>query len=104
MEFTTDIGTNEKHQLHVKFDQTLGKVLVQVDGADVAVQWRWFSLHRTRRYELSVGDGESHAVVIELTRKALVGGFRTQTCRVLVDGERLETYVGDVSGRTSKAA
>ncbi len=104
MDFTTEIGTEEKHQLHVTFDQTLGKVEVQVDGRNVALDWRSFSLHRTRHYDLSVGREETHDVRIELTRKAEVGGFRDQTCRVLVDGAPVGSYVGKVTGKTTKVA
>ena len=104
MEFTIEIGTEEKHQLHVHFDQVFGQVLVEVDGKNVAQDWRSFSLHKTRRYEFSVGTAEPQDVVIELTRKGVVGGFRSQTCQVFVDGESVGTYVGKVTGKTSKAA
>jgi hypothetical protein len=104
MDFTVEIGTDEKHQLHMTFDQVLGQVQVEVDGKSVAQDWRSFSLHKTRRYEFTVGTNESHEVAIELTRKRMVGGFRSQTCQVFVDGESVGTYVGRVTGRTSKAA
>jgi hypothetical protein len=104
VEFSIEIGEEEKHQLHTHFDQVFGQVQVEVDGESVAQQWRFFSLHKTRRYEFSVGGDEAHDVVIELTRKGVVGGFRSQTCQVLVDGESVGTYVGSVTGRTTKAA
>jgi hypothetical protein len=104
VDFTIEVGTEERHQLHLSFDQVFGQVQVEVDGKDVAQDWRSFSLHRTRRYGFSVGKDETHDVIIELTRKALVGGFRSQTCRVLVDRQPVGTYVGRVTGRTSKAA
>lgn len=104
MEFTIEVGTEEKHQLRLSDDQVLGQVRIEVDGNDVAKGWRPFSLHRARRYELSVGGDQYHDVIIELSRKAVVGGFRSQTCRVLVDGELVATYVGRPPGKTSKAA
>jgi hypothetical protein len=104
MEFTIEVGDTEKHQMHTHFDQVFGQVRVEVDGKSVAQDWRSFSLHRTRRYEFSVGTDETHDVVVELTRKGIVGGFRSQTCQVFVDGESVGTYVGKVTGKTSKAA
>ncbi len=104
MEFTIEVGADEKHQLHFSFDQVLGEIRVEADGRDVAQDWRSFTLHRTRRYEFSVGGEEPHAIAIELTRKALVGGFRSQTCRVFVDDELVGTYVGRPTGKTGKAA
>jgi hypothetical protein len=104
MEFTVEIGAEERHRLHTKFDQVFGQVKVEVDGKNVAQDWRSFSLHRTRRYEFVVGTKESHDVVIELTRKGVVGGFRSQTCQVFVDGESVGAYVGTVTGKTRKAA
>ena len=104
MEFTIEVGDKEKHQLHTRFDQVFGQVRIEVDGKCVAQDWRSFSFHRTRRYEFSVGTGETHDVVIELTRKSVVGGFRSQTCQAIVDGESVGTYVGKVTGKTSKAA
>jgi hypothetical protein len=104
VEFTIEIGDKEKHQLHTQFDQVFGQVRIEVDGRSVAQDWRSFSFHRTRRYEFSVGTGETHDVVIELTRKGVVGGFRSQTCQAFVDGESVGTYVGKVTGKTIKAA
>ena len=104
MEFIIEVGLEEKHELHLSVDQVLGQVRIEVDGNDVAQGWRPFSLHKTRRYELSVGAHQNHDVIIELSRKAVVGGFRSQTCRVLVDGELVATYFGRPPGRTSKAA
>jgi hypothetical protein len=100
VEFTIEVGNREKHQVHLSFDEVLGKIRVESDGENVARHWRAFSLHRTRRYEFSVGHDETHDVVIELTRKGVVGGFRSQTCQVFVDGESVGTWVG----RTTKAA
>jgi hypothetical protein len=104
VEFTIEVGDKEKHELHTQFDQVFGHVRIEVDGKSVAQDWRSFSLHRTRRYEFSVGTGEPHDVVIQLTRKGVVGGFRSQTCKVFVDGESVGTYVGKATGKTSKAA
>jgi len=104
VEFTIEVGNEEKHQLHTHFDQVFGQLRVEVDGKIVVQNWRFFSLHTTRRYELSVGTDETHDVAIELSRKGVVGGFRSQTCRVFVDGEPVGTYVGRVTGKTSRAA
>jgi hypothetical protein len=104
VEFTIEVGDEERHQLHTRFDQVFGQVRIEVDGKVIAQDWRSFSFHRTRRYEFSVGTGETHDVVIELTRKGVVGGFRSQTCQAFVDGESVGTYVGRVTGSTRRAA
>ena len=104
MEFAIEVGTEEKHQLRLSVDQLLGQVRIEVDGTHVAQGWRPFSLHKTRRYELSVGGHQNHDVIVEWSRKAVVGGFRSQTCRVLVDGDLVATYVGRPTGKASKAA
>ena len=85
-------------------DEAFGKIRVEVDGESVARHWRVFSLHRTRRYEFSVGQDETHDIVMELTRKSVVGGFRSQTCQVFVDGESVGTYVSRPIGKTTKKA
>ncbi len=104
MEFAVEVGTEEKHEIRLSVDQPLGQVRIEVDGNNVAQGWRPFSLHKTRRYELSVGGHQSHDVIIELSRNAVVGGFRSQTCRVLIDGDLVATYVGRPTGKASKAA
>ncbi len=102
MDFTVAIGADETHDVHLRFNQWFGQVRIDVDGKGVAGDWRPFTVHRTRRYEIPVGNSERHDVVIEKTRKGLFGGFRDQSCRVLVDGELVGTYVGTPSGRTSR--
>ncbi len=104
MELAIEVGTEEKHQLRLSVDQMQGQVRIEVDGNNVAPGWRPFSLHKTRRYEVSVGGDQNHDIIIELSRRAVVGGFRSQTCRVLVDGDLVATYVGRPTGRASKAA
>ncbi len=104
MEFAIEVGIEEKHQLRLSVDQLLSQVRIEVDGNSVAQGWRPFSLHKTRRYELSVGEHQNHDVIIELSRRAVVGGLRSQTCRVLVDGDLVATYVGRPIGKASKAA
>jgi hypothetical protein len=102
MDFTLAVGTQETHDVHMHFNQWFGQVRIDVDGEDAAGDWRVFTLHKTRRYEFPVGREERHDVVVEKSRKGILGGFRDQTCRVLVDGEQVATYVGSVSGTTSK--
>ncbi|HEY7916591.1 MAG TPA: hypothetical protein VIC86_06360 [Acidimicrobiales bacterium] len=102
MEFTIPVGTAEKHDVHLHFNQWFGQVRIAVDGEDAAGDWRLFTLRTTRRYEFPVGQEERHDVVIEKERKGILGGFRDQTCRVLVDGEPVGTYVGSMTGRTTQ--
>jgi len=102
MDFTVAVGTAERHDVHLHFNQWPGRVRIGVDGVDAAGDWRMFTLHKMRRYELPVGQEERRDVVIEKSRKGVLGGFRSQTCRVLADGEPVGTYVGGVTGRTSQ--
>jgi hypothetical protein len=104
VELAIEVGTEQKHQLRLSVDKVPGQVRIEVDGNNVAQGWRPFSLHKTRLYELTVGGDQNHDVIIELSRKAVVGGFRSQTCRVLVDGDLVATYVGRPAGKASKAA
>ena len=102
MDFTTEVGTNEKHEVHLHFNQWFGQVNITVDGKDAASRWRMFTIHRTQRFEIPVGQDEHHDVVIEKTRAAVLGGFRSQTCRVIVDDQVAAEYRGSVTGKTTK--
>lgn len=100
MDFTVPVGTTEKHNVHLHFNQWFGATRIDVDGRRSAGDWRMFTFRKTRRFEIPVGVEERHDVVIEKERKGVFGGFRDQTCRVTVDGEPVGTYVASVTGRT----
>ena len=72
-----------------------GEVRVTVDGVDALSQSDpHLSLKRTRRYELTIGEDEPHAVVIEKRRPRILGGARPSTYRVFVDGQLIATHHG----------
>jgi hypothetical protein len=102
MDFTTEVGTAEKHAVRLHFNHWFGRVHITVDGEDAASRWRMFTVSPTQRFEFPVGTEEHHDVVIEKTRKSVLGGFRSQTCRVIVDKQIVAEYRGSVSGKTTK--
>lgn len=91
--FTFDVGEEEKHHVAFHWGQLFGQVRITVDDVRVVEKTTPFALRspRTRKFEFSVGQTEVHDVVIEKTRKRVLGGARTQQCRALVDG----TVVGE---------
>ncbi len=92
-DFTFDVGEDEKHRVAFHWGQLFGQVRITVDGVRVVEKNKPFALRspRTKKFEFSVGETELHDVVIEKTRKRVLGGARTQHCRALVDG----TVVGE---------
>ena len=65
MQFSFNVGVNEKHRVDFSFDQFMGNVDILVDGQSAIKDFRMFSLSLTKRYEFTVGVAEQHAVVIE---------------------------------------
>jgi hypothetical protein len=102
VDFTIEVGTTETHAVHLHFNHWFGQVHITVDGEDAASRWRMFTISPTQRFEFPVGTREHHDVVIEKTRQSVLGGFRSQTCRVIVDNHIVAEYRGSVSGRTTK--
>lgn len=84
-----EVGHEEKHFVEFRWSQVLGLARIWVDGREVLRERHNFSLHRTRRYKVTVGDVEIHSVVIEKTRPLWFAGFRRQGCRAFVDGDRV---------------
>ncbi len=102
MDFTVPVGTAEKHDVHMHFNQWFGQVRISVDGERATGDWRMFTFRTVRRYEVPVGHDERHDVVIEKKRKSFLGGLRSQICQVQVDGQPVATFFGSVTGRTSQ--
>lgn len=95
IEFTFDVGTQEHHQVHFRFDQTIGTLTIDVDGRRAVEQFQLFSLSLTAQWRLTVGEQERHDVLIQKTRKLLLAGLRPQTCSVFVDGQHFGVYEGN---------
>ena len=94
MQFSFNVGVNEKHQVDFSFDQFIGNVDILVDGQSAVKDFRMFSLSLTKRYEFTVGIEEQHAVAIEKKRKLFLAGLRPQQYRIFIDGELVQTYEG----------
>jgi hypothetical protein len=95
VEFAFTIGTAEQHAVEFARDWVWGTVRVSVDAVEaLSQQDPHLSLRRTRRYELTVGQGEPHAVVIEKQRPRFLGGARPHTYRVFIDGQLTATHKG----------
>jgi len=94
IDFTFDVGTEEKHRVRFQWGQFWGKLRITVDDIEVVAKNRAFNLGstRTRKFEFSVDHPEVHAVVIEKVAKRVLAGARKQTCRAFVDGELVGEY------------
>ena len=89
IDFAFDVGKEETHRVAFHWGQLFGRVRITVDDVQVVEKNQAISLRspRTKKFEFSVGQNEVHEVVIEKTRKLILGGARKQNCRALVDGE-----------------
>jgi hypothetical protein len=83
------------------FNHWFGPVHITVDGEGAASRWRMLTISPTQRFEFAVSTQEHHDVVIEETRKSVLGGFRSQTCPVIVDTHTVSEYRGSMSGKTT---
>ena len=94
MQFSFDVGFEEKHRVDFKFDQFAGNLEIKVDGQPLIRDFRMLSLKLTKRYEFSVGNIEKHQVAVEKKRKLFLAGFRPQKYSVFIDGRLVQTYEG----------
>lgn len=94
MQFSFNVGVNEKHRVDFSFDQFMGNLAILVDGQSAVEDFRIFSVSLTKRYEFTVGVQEQHAIVIEKKRKLLLAGLRPQQYRIFIDGQLVHTYEG----------
>jgi len=94
MQFSFNVGVNEKHRVDFSFDQFIGNLQILVDGQTAVKDFRMFSLSLTKRYEFSVGEQERHDVVIEKKRKLFLAGLRPQSYKIFIDGKLVERHEG----------
>ena len=90
MKFTLEIGIQEKHRIEYYRNWFFGTERLQVDGKLIASRSvltlsNYISLPLCRRYDFTVGEAETHAVVFEKERPLLLAGIRPHTYRVYVD-------------------
>jgi hypothetical protein len=94
MQFSFNVGVNEKHRVDFSFDQFIGNLQILVDGQTAVKDFRMFSLSLTKRYEFSIGEQERHDVVIEKKRKLFLAGLRPQSYKIFIDGKLVATHEG----------
>lgn len=91
MEFTVDIGQQERTRLQYSRSWFSGEERIVANGNLIASRSMFapsthFSFRRIRRREFTVGLSEPHEVIIEKERPLLFPAFRPNTYRVFVDG------------------
>ena len=94
IDFTFEVGDEEKHQVAFHWGQLLGRVRVTVDDVEIVQHNRpvMFASTGRRRFAFSVGQDEVHEVVIEKISHRFLGGARKQKCNAFVDGELVGEY------------
>lgn len=90
--FEFEVGESEKHLVDFTWGQWWGDARISVDGREVLRERHPFGLKTVKRYEVTVGESETHEVVIEKTRPLLVAGFRKQAFRAFVDDVQVGEY------------
>lgn len=94
MQFSFEVGFEEKHQVSLDYNQMVGLLTISVDGQPVIQEKRMFSLSLVRKYEFEVGVHERHHVRIEKERKLFLAGVRNQKFRVYLDGQLIREHEG----------
>ena len=92
LEFSFSVGQTEAHLVHFSFDQAWGFLTISVDGQPVIKDWRLISFSLTKRYCFTVGEKETHDVVIVKERKLIGAPIRAKICRVFIDGNPAGEY------------
>jgi hypothetical protein len=94
MQFSFEVGEQEKHLVNLDFNQMVGLLSITVDNREVISELRMFSLSLVKKYEFVVGSYERHNVRIEKERKLFLAGLRKQKYRVYVDEHLIREYEG----------
>jgi hypothetical protein len=94
IDFSFEVGDEEKHLVDFHWGQLFGRVRVTVDGIEVVQHNRpvIFGSTAQRKFAFSVGEDEVHSVVIEKTSHRFLGGARKQKCQAFVDGALVGEY------------
>ncbi|AEV81400.1 hypothetical protein ACWT_0388 [Actinoplanes sp. SE50] len=83
---TFEVGVTERHVVEFYFSKFWGGVKITVDGVVALRTVQLLSFSVVKRYNLTVGTSEQHAVTIEKRRALLFSAFRQQPVRAYVDG------------------
>jgi len=92
MEFTVEIGENEKQLIFFSFNKFWGNLKILVNEKKVISDFLTFSRGLIRSYEFKVGTNETHEIKIEKIRPQLLAGIRTNTYKVYVDGNLFRQF------------
>jgi len=94
VDFAFDVGESEHHHVAFHWGSFWGVARVSVDGIEVLRDRHTFGTRTeiVRKYEVSVGTTEVHNVVIEKTKRSVVGGFRKSSFRAFVDDKVVGEY------------
>ena len=87
--FDLEIGNNEKHKVSFEYEKWLGRIIVKVDGIDMA-RTSVIILGQSPILTINVGDKEKHEVRFDIRP----GGFFfiKPTIQVFVDNKVVKTY------------
>ncbi|MGB8353691.1 MAG: hypothetical protein WCD79_07385 [Chthoniobacteraceae bacterium] len=99
MKFTLEIGEQEKHRIEYYRNWFFGTERLLVNGKMIARSSGFtpsthFGFHLSRHFDFTVGEAETHAVVLEKKRPILIAGFRPHTYRVYVDDRLVHEQTG----------
>ena len=99
MQFTFQIGDQEKCRVAFCRNHFTGRMYVIVNGEELSLRSPWslsthFTFRLVKRYEFMVGEKEKYQIVIEHRRPLFVAAFRRHKYTVYVDNELLEEHYG----------
>ena len=94
IDFAFDVGKVENHRVEFHWGQFFGRVRITVDDVEVVQHNRpqIFRSSARRVFAFTVGQDETHDVVIEKISHRFLGGARKQKCQAFVDGELVGEY------------
>ena len=103
LQFEFEVGEEEPHLVTFRFDPLFGPLDIFVDGRPVVARLDTFSIRRVQRFGFAVGRRERHDVLIEKTRKRVVGGLLPQECKAYVDGKLVGRFTNSSAGAGATA-
>jgi hypothetical protein len=92
MDFSFTVGTPDRHHVQFHYNQALGTIRIKVDDDLIVKDLRIAEASLTKEYKFSVGEAETHDVMVSITRRRIFGGVRKQMYRVFVDGHLTEEH------------
>jgi hypothetical protein len=90
MKFRIEVGEVNKHQIEYKFNQLLGRLVINLNQKPVKRRVRLFNEPLLETHVVHITEGERTAVRIEKERRFLFG----QRCRVFLDGRLYRCFAG----------